>query len=123
MNYHQRKLSACCRSPDRESAPPKSLDFSRRLAVETQITKIEAAHDNCRSHDQGNCDAQLFYVDNLVRKRLSYSGRRRLSYSGDVITVGQPPAAEVFGRERARDGLRERPRRCGARATRQRSRF
>jgi len=63
------------------------------MAVEAQIIKIEAAHDNFRSRALDNSDAQLFYVDNLVRKRRSYSGRRRLSYSGDAIAVGLPPAA------------------------------
>jgi hypothetical protein len=29
-----------------------------------KITKIEAAHDTFRSHDLGNSDAQLFYMDN-----------------------------------------------------------
>jgi hypothetical protein len=67
------------------------------MAVETQIIKIEAAHDNFRSRELGNSDARLFYVDNLVRKRRSYSGRKRLSYSSGAIAVGLPPAAESLG--------------------------
>src|SRR5580700_8170712 len=80
------------------------------MAVETQIIKIEAAHDNFRSRELGNSDAQLFYVDNLVRKRRSYSGRKRLSYSSGAIAVGLPPAAESLGQAKcaaSREGRRE----------------
>ena len=63
-----------------------------------------------RTHDLDNSDARLFYVDNLVRKRRSYSGRKRLSYSSGAIAVGLPPAAESLGQAKcaaSREGRRE----------------